>query len=159
MHRNWRELIKPKKIEWDPEKLTDVYGKLACEPLERGFGHTLGNALRRVLLSSLQGAAVTAVKIEGVRHEFSTLPGVREDVTDILLNLKGIRLNLHSGESATARIKATGEQSITVTDIEAGHSDGRFTEVLSGLKAGDKVLLHPPDTVKDGTAVTERGSD
>ncbi|MBU1740079.1 MAG: DNA-directed RNA polymerase subunit alpha, partial [Proteobacteria bacterium] len=120
MHRNWRELIKPKKIEWDPEKLTEVYGKLACEPLERGFGHTLGNALRRVLLSSLQGAAVTAVKIEGVRHEFSTIPGVLEDVSDILLNLKGIRLKLHSGESATARIKATGERQVSVADIEAG---------------------------------------
>ncbi len=120
MHRNWRELITPKKVEWDPEKITANYGKLVCEPLERGFGHTLGNALRRVLLSSLQGAAITAVKIDGVRHEFSTIPGVVEDVSDILLNLKGVRIKLLSGRSATGTISLEGEQEVTAADIQAG---------------------------------------
>jgi DNA-directed RNA polymerase subunit alpha len=120
MHRNWRELITPKKVEWDPEKITANYGKLVCEPLERGFGHTLGNALRRVLLSSLQGAAITAVKIDGVRHEFSTVPGVVEDVSDLLLNLKGVRIKLQSGRSATGTISLKGEQEVTAGDIQAG---------------------------------------
>jgi DNA-directed RNA polymerase subunit alpha len=120
MHRNWRELITPKKVEWDPEKITADYGKLVCEPLERGFGHTLGNALRRVLLSSLQGAAITAVKIDGVRHEFSTIPGVVEDVSDVLLNLKGVRIKLLSGRSTTGTISLTGEHEVTAGDIQAG---------------------------------------
>jgi DNA-directed RNA polymerase subunit alpha len=120
MHRNWRELITPKKVEWDPEKVTDDYGKLVCEPLERGFGHTLGNALRRVLLSSLQGAAITAVKIDDVRHEFSTIPGVVEDVSDVLLNLKGVRIKLLSGRSTTATISLEGEREVTAADIQAG---------------------------------------
>ncbi|RLB01546.1 MAG: DNA-directed RNA polymerase subunit alpha, partial [Deltaproteobacteria bacterium] len=80
MHRNWRELIKPKKLQIDSEKSNRFYGKFVCEPLERGFGLTLGNALRRILLSSLQGAAICSVKIDGVLHEFSTIPGVLEDV-------------------------------------------------------------------------------
>ena len=93
--KNWRELIRPKVLEVDKESTTANYGKFSCEPLERGFGTTLGNALRRVLLSSLQGAAITAVRIDGVLHEFSTLPGVIEDVTEIILNLKQVRLKLH----------------------------------------------------------------
>src|SRR5881394_966060 len=92
--RNWRDLIRPRKLEVDAESLTPSYGRFTCEPLERGFGTTLGNGLRRVLLSSLQGAAITSVRIEGVLHEFSTLPGVIEDVTEIVLNLKQVRLKL-----------------------------------------------------------------
>lgn len=84
MQRNWRELIKPKRLEIETNEHPDVYGKFVCEPLERGFGITLGNALRRVLLSSLQGSAITSVKIDGVLHEFSTIPGVLEDVTDVI---------------------------------------------------------------------------
>src|SRR5499426_4462233 len=91
---NWRELIKPKRLEVDEKSLTPTYGKFVGEPFERGFGTTIGNAIRRVLLSSLQGAAITALKIDGVLHEFATLPGVREDVTDIVLNLKEVRLKL-----------------------------------------------------------------
>ncbi len=83
MQRNWRELIRPKKLEVDPDDHSRFYGKFVCEPLERGFGVTIGNSLRRVLISSLQGAAIVSVKIEGVLHEFSTIPGVVEDVTDI----------------------------------------------------------------------------
>jgi len=92
MYKNWRILIKPKKLDVEPETLTDNYGKFIAEPLERGFGITLGNALRRVLLSSIPGASIVAVKIDGVLHEFSTIPGVLEDVTELILNLKGVVL-------------------------------------------------------------------
>src|SRR5678809_578493 len=86
--KNWRDLIKPKTLELEKDSLSDTYGKFSCEPLERGFGTTLGTALRRVLLSSLQGAAITHIKIDGALHEFTSLPSVVEDVTDIVLNLK-----------------------------------------------------------------------
>ena len=95
--RNWRDLIKPSRLEVDQKTLTPTYGKFVGEPFERGFGLTVGNSLRRILLSSLQGAAITSVRIKGVLHEFSTIPGVREDVTDIVLNLKEVRLKLHDG--------------------------------------------------------------
>ncbi|MEE9503714.1 MAG: DNA-directed RNA polymerase subunit alpha, partial [Thermodesulfobacteriota bacterium] len=81
MHRNWQSLIKPKRLEPEVETLTDSYGKFSAEPLERGFGITIGNSLRRILLSSIQGAAITSVRINGILHEFSTIPGVKEDVT------------------------------------------------------------------------------
>src|SRR5687767_4044851 len=86
--RNWRDLIRPKGITIDTDSATDFYGKFTCEPLERGFGITVGNSLRRVLLSSLQGAAITAIRIEGALHEFTSVPDVVEDVSDIILNLK-----------------------------------------------------------------------
>ena len=88
MQRNWRSLIKPKKIEVDEKSRTSFYGEFDCQPLEKGFGITLGNALRRVLLSSIYGAAIVSVRFDGVLHEFSTIPGVKEDVTIIILNLK-----------------------------------------------------------------------
>ncbi len=88
--RNWRDLIRPRKLEVEPDSLTPTYGKFTCEPLERGFGTTIGNSLRRILLSSLQGSAITAIKIEGALHEFTTIPDVVEDVTDIVLNLKEV---------------------------------------------------------------------
>jgi len=118
--RNWRDLIKPKKLEAEEKNLTPTYGKFVGEPFERGFGVTVGNSLRRVLLSSLQGAAITAVKIRNVLHEFSTIPGVREDVTDIILNLKEVRLKLHDGTQESARIEAKGEGEIKAGDINAG---------------------------------------
>ena len=117
MHRNWRELIKPKKVEVDSEDQGHTYGKFSCEPLERGFGLTLGNALRRVLLSSLQGAAIVSVKIEGVLHELTTVPGVVEDVSDIILNLKEVRLKLHEQPPRTIRIDASGEGRVTAEQI------------------------------------------
>mgnify|MGYP001025893140 CR=1 FL=1 len=92
----YQDLVLPKKIEFDKEKLTDVYGKFVAEPFERGYGHTLGNSLRRLLLSSIEGAAVTAVRIKGAMHEFSTLKGVKEDVLGILLNLKQLRFKVYS---------------------------------------------------------------
>ena len=118
--RNWRDLIKPKQLEAEEKNLTSTYGKFVGEPFERGFGVTIGNSLRRLLLSSLQGAAITAVRIRGVLHEFSTIPGVREDVTDIVLNLKEVRLRLHDGTQEAARIEAKGEGVIKAGDIKAG---------------------------------------
>ncbi len=122
MYKNWRDLIRPKKIQVESESLSDTYGKFFAEPFERGFGTTLGNSLRRVLLSSLQGAAITSVKIKGVLHEFSAIPGVTEDVTDIVLNLKGVRLRMHGSESRTIRIMHKGEGEITAGDIVADHN-------------------------------------
>ncbi len=120
--RNWRDLIKPTRIEVDDRNLTPTYGKFVGEPFERGFGLTVGNSLRRILLSSLQGAAITSVRIKGVLHEFSTIPGVREDVTDIVLNLKEVRLKLHDVTEYTARIEAKGEREVKAGDIQAGPS-------------------------------------
>jgi DNA-directed RNA polymerase subunit alpha len=105
MHRNWQSLIKPKRLEPEKETLTDFYGKFSAEPFERGFGITIGNSLRRILLSSIQGAAITSVRIKGILHEFSTIPGVREDVTDIILNLKEVRLKLLSEGPEVIKIK------------------------------------------------------
>ena len=110
---NWRALIKPRRVDRDARS-TDTYGKFVVRPLERGFGTTVGNALRRILLSSLQGAAVTSVKIEGVLHEFSSIPGVVEDVTDIILNIKGVRVRTHSTETLRASIDKSGEPGRTV---------------------------------------------
>jgi len=109
MHKNWTELIKPKKLEIDPDSHSRFYGKFSCEPLERGFGTTLGNALRRVLLSSLRGSAITAVRVAGVYHEFSAIPGVIEDAAELILNLKGVRLKLHTEGTRTLRLEARGE--------------------------------------------------
>jgi DNA-directed RNA polymerase subunit alpha len=119
MERNWRELIRPSRIEVDEDTHSEGYGKFACEPLERGFGHTIGNALRRILISSLQGAAITKVRIDGVLHEFSTIPGVLEDVSDIILNLKGVRLRYLGHGPTNMRISASGEGSVTAGAIEA----------------------------------------
>jgi DNA-directed RNA polymerase subunit alpha len=119
MYRNWRDLIKPKKMQVDSETYSNTYGKFHAEPFERGFGTTLGNSLRRVLLSSLQGAAIASVRIKGVLHEFSAIPGVTEDVTDIILNLKGVRLKLHGSESRTIRIIYKGQGLVKASDIVA----------------------------------------
>src|SRR4026208_622471 len=96
LEKNWRDLIRPRALDVDKDSLSSAYGEFVAKPLERGFGLTLGNSLRRVLLSSLQGAAVTAISIEGVLHEFSSIQGVREDVTDIVLNVKMIALRMHA---------------------------------------------------------------
>lgn len=112
------EIEKP-KIEIVEISEDNRYGKFVCEPLERGYGITLGNSLRRILLSSLPGAAVTSVKIDGVLHEFSTIPGVREDVTDIILNLKELYIKLHGDEARVVRIEAQGEGEVTAADIVA----------------------------------------
>ena len=118
MERNWRELIKPLRLEVDEESQSGSYGKFSCEPLERGFGHTIGNALRRILISSLQGSAITNVRMDGVLHEFSTIPGVLEDVTDIILNLKGVRLRYLGFEPTTLTISTAGECVVKAGDIQ-----------------------------------------
>jgi len=117
MYRNWRELIKPKRLEVDPDGHSRFYGKFICEPLERGFGITLGNALRRVLISSLQGAAIVSVKFDGALHEFSTFPGVVEDVTDIILNLKAVRLRMHGDEPRTLKLNVSREGVVRAKDL------------------------------------------
>ncbi len=133
--RNWRDLTKPKMIEIETDSFTDFYGKFVCQPLERGFGITLGNALRRILLSSLQGAAIVSVKFDGVPHEFTTIPGIKEDIADIILNLKEVNLK-------------------TVNDIEEEEEEIKLVLDLKGekeAKAGDmltdgKVEIMNPDS-------------
>lgn len=115
--KNWRSLIKPKGIEVERDSLTDNYGKFVAKPLERGFGTTIGNSLRRVLLSSLQGVAITSVRIDGVLHEFSTLADVTEDVTDIILNLKEVRFKLYVEGPKTVIVEKTGAGAVTAADI------------------------------------------
>ncbi len=118
MKKNWSSLIRPKRIDVDESTHTRFFGEFSCQPLERGFGITLGNALRRVLLSSIRGAAIVSVRIEGVLHEFSTVPGVKEDVTDIILNLKGVRLLMHQPEGPrTIHIDTKREGAVTAGDI------------------------------------------
>ncbi len=115
--RNWSELVKPEQIVRD-SKSTGTYAKFVCEPLERGFGTTIGNALRRVLLSSLQGAAAVSAKIEGVQHEFTTIPGVLEDVTDIVLNLKQVRFAMTSEETQHLVLEAGKQGKVTAAAIK-----------------------------------------
>ncbi len=117
MQRNWRSLIRPKRIEVDEKTRTRLYGEFTCQPLERGFGITLGNALRRILLSSIHGAAIVSVKIDKVLHEFSTVTGMKEDVTDFILNLKGIRLKLNQDGPKTIRLDVAREGVVTAGDI------------------------------------------
>ncbi len=115
--RNWRDLIRPRGITIEQETLTEFYGKFTCEPLERGYGITLGNSLRRVLLGSLQGAATTAIRIDGALHEFTTVGDVVEDVTDIILNLKEVVLKAASPKTFTVRIDKEGPGPVYAKDI------------------------------------------
>ena len=121
IQRNWKELIKPNKLVVEPGVDPGRVATVVAEPLERGFGLTLGNGLRRVLLSSLQGAAVTSIQIEGVLHEFSTIPGVREDVTDIVLNIKSLAIRMHGEETRRMTLQAKGPGEVTAGQIETGH--------------------------------------
>src|SRR5438309_11963105 len=105
-----QDLILPEKINFEKEKVTDSYGKFVAEPFEKGYGHTIGNSLRRILLSSLEGCAITAVKIDKVVHEYSTLKGIREDVVSILLNLKQLRFKLQTPEPEVLRLSVKGEK-------------------------------------------------
>ena len=121
IEKNWRQLIKPNKLAVSPGTDGTRSATIVVEPLERGFGMTLGNALRRILLSSLQGAAVTAVQIDGVLHEFTSIPGVREDVTDMVLNIKSMALRCHSDDPKRISLTATGPGEITAGMIDTGH--------------------------------------
>ena len=117
-YKYWRDLIKPKGFEVDRDTLRESYGKFVVRPLERGYGVTLGNSLRRVLLSSMMGSAVSAVRFDGVLHEFSTIPDVLEDVTDIILNLKEVRFRQYDPEPRTLRLTKQGPGVITAGDIQ-----------------------------------------
>ena len=121
IQKNWQELIKPTNLSVD-QKVPGFKATVSIEPLERGFGNTLGNALRRVLLSSLQGGAVTAIKIDGVLHEFSSIPGVREDVTDIILNIKSLALKVDSELPQKIYLNATGPAVVTAAQIVTNQS-------------------------------------
>ena len=121
IQKNWQALIKPNKLNVEAGDDPNCFATVVAEPLERGFGLTLGNALRRILLSSLQGAAVTAIQIEGVLHEFSSIPGVREDVTDIVLNIKRLALRMHGEGPKRIRIDMNGPGEVTAAKIETGH--------------------------------------
>jgi DNA-directed RNA polymerase subunit alpha len=117
VYRHWTDLIKPKQLEVDEKSLTSTYGRFYAEPFERGFGQTIGNSLRRLLLSSLMGASIVAVRIKNILHEFSTVPGVTEDVADIILNLKEVRLRLNETEQQTLKIDAKGPGIVYAKDI------------------------------------------
>jgi len=114
----WTGFQMPRRLAADTETLTERYGRFSAQPFERGFGTTVGNSLRRALLSSIEGAAITAVKIEGVEHEFSSIRGVVEDAADVILNLKQVPFNLHGNEPKTLRISRTGPGEVTAGDIE-----------------------------------------
>ena len=121
IQKNWRELIKPNKLQIESGDDRRRYATVVAEPLERGFGLTLGNALRRILLSSLQGAAITSVQIDGVLHEFSSIPGVREDVTDVILNLKALSVRMHGDGPSRMTLSADGPGEVTAARIDTGH--------------------------------------
>jgi len=127
IHKNWAELIKPMQLDVRPGADPSRQATMVAEPLERGFGLTLGNALRRVLMSSLQGAAITAVQIDNVLHEFSSVPGVREDVTDMVLNLKGVAIRMEVDGPKRLTVQAKGPGVVTAADS----SESSGIEVLN----------------------------
>lgn len=127
-YMNWREIIKPEKVQIASQ--TPVYGKFSWEPLERGFGITIGNSLRRIILSSICGSAIVSAKFDGVMHEFSTIPGVLEDISEIILNLKNVRVKMEDSEPKMIEIDAAGEGVVTAADIVSG--DGKVTVMNPG---------------------------
>jgi DNA-directed RNA polymerase subunit alpha len=148
IYMNWREMIKPEKVQVTS---TSLYGKFVCEPLERGFGITIGNSLRRIILSSLYGAAIVSVKFDKVMHEFTVIPGVLEDVSEIILNLKGVRFKLDDAEPKTLHIDSKGGGKVTAGDIIS--DDGRCEVLNSELHIAtlsDDAELKMSMTVKIG---------
>ncbi len=143
IQKNWKELIKPNKLVIEGGKDSAREATVLAEPLERGFGLTLGNALRRVLLSSLQGSAVTAIQIEGVLHEFTSIPGVREDVTDVVLNIKAMALRMHGDGPRRMVLKAEGPGEVTAARIDTGHDIEIMnpSHVLMTLDDGAKINM------------------
>ena len=148
--RNWQTLIKPEKLGVEPGADPARIATMVAEPLERGFGMTLGNAIRRILLSSLQGAAVTAVQIDGVLHEFSSIPGVREDVTDIVLNIKQLALRMHGEGPKRMSLTATGPGEVRAGQIQAGHDIDIMNPELVLCTLDDGVKLGMEFTVQLG---------
>jgi len=153
VYSNWRALIKPKRVERDV-KSSGVYGKFVVRPLERGFGTTIGNSLRRILLSSLQGAAVTSVKIEGVLHEFSSIPGIVEDVTDIILNIKGVLLKTSQVEPLNGHIRVEGQPGKVVV-VRAG--DFTFDADCEVLNPDHPIATLTDDAVFEASVVVKMG--
>jgi DNA-directed RNA polymerase subunit alpha len=159
--RNWRELIKPKRLEAEADTLSSTYGKFTAEPLERGFGTTLGSGLRRVLLSSLQGAAIVQVKFEGVPHEFSTISGVKEDVTEVVLNLKEVRIKAHTDKPKRLRIDKVGPCEVKAGDIQAGSTVEILNPdlTLATLSEGGRLEAELVVKVGKGYVPAERNKD
>ena len=159
MYVNWQQMIRPERVQVTSNP---SYGKFVCEPLERGFGITIGNSLRRIVLSSLYGAAITSVKFDGVMHEFSVIPGVLEDVSEIILNLKEVRFKVSDAEPKTVRLEASGEGEITAGDIL---SDDGKCEVLNpkhhiaGLAAKGKLNLTMTVKYGKGYSLSEANKD
>ena len=151
IQKNWQELIKPTKLDIKQDEGTNK-ANIVVEPLERGFGLTLGNALRRILLSSLQGGAVSAIKIDGVQHEYSVIPGVREDVTDIVLNIKELAVAVHTELTKTLSLKAEGPCTVTAAMIETGHDVEIMNpdHVICTLDAGAKINMELTVTTGKG---------
>jgi DNA-directed RNA polymerase subunit alpha len=143
IQKNWQNLIKPKQLAVEPGDDPHRVATVVAEPLERGFGLTLGNALRRVLMSSLQGAAIVSVQIEGVLHEFSSIPGVLEDVTDIVLNLKGVGLRMHGEGPKRIRLKSNGPGEVRAGAIETGHDIELLNpdHLICTLDTGAKITM------------------
>ena len=150
INKNWKELIKPKKIEFTKDKDNFASAELVAEPLESGYGQTLGNMLRRVLLSSIRGAAVTSIHIDGVTHEFSAIPGVIEDVTDIILNIKQLALRLNEVGSTKIFIKAEGPKEIKGSDIDCGAHVEVLNKDLHLLTLDSKAKINITLTVEEG---------
>lgn len=150
MQDSWHDFIKPGKLVVEKQTLTSTYGRFVGEPFERGFGTTLGNSLRRVLLASLPGAAITTVRIKGVLHEFSTVSGVTEDVADILLSLKEVRVKLHGEAVETARIDVAGEREVTAADILAGPQVETLNPTLHLATLGKDAHLEMEMVIKRG---------
>ena len=162
--RNWRDLIRPKAlIEEDRDQHTSHYGKFVCEPLERGFGITIGNSLRRVLLSSLQGAAITAVRIDGAHHEFTTIDDVKDDVTDIILNLKEVVFRVPAAQPYPLTLEKEGPADVLAEDIRAEASAG--VEVLNpkrhiaSVSRGGKLKMELKVGMGRGYVPAERNKD
>jgi DNA-directed RNA polymerase subunit alpha len=159
MYINWQKMIKPEKVQVSSKP---AYGKFVCEPLERGFGITIGNSLRRIILSSLFGAAITSVKFEAVMHEFSVIPGVLEDVSEIILNLKEVRLKSKNFEPVTVNVDAKGEGTVRAEDIIS--EDGKVEilnpdQYIATLSEGAELKMTLTVNVGKGYALAEENRD
>jgi DNA-directed RNA polymerase subunit alpha len=159
MYMNWREMIKPRRVEVSAS--TATYGKFVCEPLERGFGITIGNALRRILLASIHGAAIVSAKIDNVMHEFSAIPGVLEDVSEIFLNLKEVRLQMPDVGPRVIRIEASGEGEVKAGDIITDGGVEILNSELHIATLSEDAKLNMTMTVKvgKGYATAEMNKD
>ncbi|MEE2974875.1 MAG: DNA-directed RNA polymerase subunit alpha [Thermodesulfobacteriota bacterium] len=155
--RNWLGLHRPKFIQVDQKSKSDTYGKFVCQPFEKGYATTIGNSLRRILLSSIQGPAITMVNIDGVMHEFSSIPGVREDVTEIILNLKQLNLKLHTYEPQKIYLDASGEGVVKAGNIQVNQNVEIINEdqYIATLSEGSKLKIELTVEMGRGYVPTE----